>query len=291
MPQQEMVGRRLARRLTWLDPVEDKLQPLVRDALRKTMPLRNLLDGTCLGAPLHPALTDVPVGAMATALILDAAESLTGSQRCGEAADGALAVGVLATLPAALTGTSDWRDLMGETRRVASAHALLNVGGLVLNIASLVGRVRGSRRCAKASSGAAFALSSIAAHIGGELSYGMSVRVNQDATHTGPAEFTDVLAEEDLASDALMRLEVDGESVLLARSRTGAPVAIAAVCSHAGGPLEEGERDGDRVVCPWHGSCFEMETGEVVNGPAVFPQPRYEARVRAGRISIRRAEP
>ena len=167
---------------------------------------------------------------------------------------------------------------------------LLNVGGLVLNIASVVGRARGSRRCAKASSGAAFALSSIAAHIGGELSYGMGVRVNQDAAHTGPAEFTDVLAEADLGSDELRRVEVAGESVLLARSRAGAPMAIAAVCSHAGGPLEEGERDGDRVVCPWHGSCFEMETGEVVHGPAVFAQPRYETRVRAGRIAIRRAE-
>lgn len=290
MPQQEMLGRRLARRLTWLDPVEDKLQPLVRSALRKAMPLRNFLDGTWLGAPLHPALTDIPVGAMTTALVLDVAESLSGSRRCGVAADGALSVGVLATLPAALTGTSDWRDLKGESRRVASAHALLNVGGLVLNIASVVGRARGHRRCAKASAGAAFALSSIAAHIGGELSYGMGVRVNQDAAHAGPAEFTDVLADADLASDELKRLEVAGEPVLLARSRTGAPMAIAAVCSHAGGPLDEGERDGDRVVCPWHGSCFEMETGDVVDGPAVFPQPRYETRVQGGRIAIRRVE-
>ncbi len=290
MPQQEMLGRRFARRLTWLDPVEDKIQPLMRGALRKSMPLRNFLDGTWLGAPLHPALTDVPVGAMTTALILDVAESVSGSQRCGVAADGALSVGVLATLPAALTGTSDWRDLLGESRRVASAHALLNVGGLVLNIASIVGRVQGRRRFAKASAGAAFALSSIAAHIGSELSYGMGVRVNQDSAHGGPAEFTEVLAEGDLASDELKRLEVAGEPVLLARSRTGTPMAIAAVCSHAGGPLEEGERDGDRVICPWHGSCFEMETGEVVDGPAVFAQPRYETRVRAGRIAIRRAD-
>ncbi|TWF95411.1 Rieske 2Fe-2S domain-containing protein [Saccharopolyspora dendranthemae] len=290
MPQQEMLGRRLARRLTWLDPVEDKLQPLVRGALRKAMPLRNFLDGTWLGAPLHPALTDIPVGAMTTALILDVAGSVSGSQRCGVAADGALSVAVLATLPAALTGTSDWRDLKGEPRRVASAHALLNASGLVLNIASLVGRVRGRRRYAKASAGAAFALTSIAAHIGGELSYGMGVRVNQDSAHAGPVEFTEVLADADLAPDEFKLLEVAGERVLLARSRTGDPLAIAAVCSHAGGPLEEGERDGDRVICPWHGSCFEMETGEVVHGPAVFAQPRYETRVRAGRIAIRRAE-
>lgn len=238
----EMLGRRLARRLTWLDPIEDKVQPRVRAALRKAMPLRNFLDGTWLGAPLHPALTDVPIGAMTTALILDSAESLSGDERCRVAADYALSVGVLATLPAAVTGASDWRDLLGETRRVASAHAVLNVAGLVLNAASVVGRAQGCRRFAKVSSGVAFALSSLASHVGGELSYGLSVRVNQDAAHRGPAEFTDVLADEGLGPDELKRLEVSGETVLLARSRSGEPMAIAAVCNHAGGPLEDGER-------------------------------------------------
>ena len=288
MPEREMLGRRLARGLKWLDPVEDEVQPRVRSVLRKAMPLRNFLDGTWLGAPLHPALTDVPVGAMTTALFLDVAESVSGDRLCGVAADRALTVGVLSTLPAAMTGASDWRDLKGESRRVASAHALLNVSGLVLNVASVVARARGRRGFAKASSGAAYALSALAAHVGGELSYGMGVRVNQQPAHGGTTEFTDVLADGNLAPEELKRVDVGGESVLLARSRTGDPVAIAAVCSHAGGPLEEGERDGDRVVCPWHGSCFDMRTGEVVDGPAVFDQPRYEVRVQDGRIAIRR---
>ncbi|GAB3686775.1 Rieske (2Fe-2S) protein [Saccharopolyspora tripterygii] len=289
MPEREMFGRRLARRVKWLDPLEDRLLPLVRGALRKAMPVRNFLDGTWLGVPLHPALTDVPVGAMTTALVLDVAESVSGDRRCGAAADRALTVGVLSTVPAAMTGTSDWRDLKGESRRVAGAHALLNVAGLVLNLASLAGRAKGHRRLAKTSSGAAYALSSIAAHIGGELSYGMGLRVNQEPTHGGPAEFTDVLAEEDLRPGELTRVDVAGEAVLLARSRAGVPMAIGAVCSHAGGRLEEGERDGDRVICPLHGSCFEMATGEVVDGPAVFGQPRYEALAQDGRIAIRRA--
>ncbi|RRO16946.1 iron-sulfur protein [Saccharopolyspora rhizosphaerae] len=291
MPERKMLGRQLARRMPWLDQVEDKLQPLVRDALSKAMPLRNFLDGTWLGAPLHPALTHVPLGAFTTALVLDAAESVSGDWRCGAAADRALTVGVLSTLPAATTGTADWRDLLGESRRVAGTHALLNVAGLVLNVASLVGRAQGNRRFAKLSSGAAFAASAVAGHIGSELSYGMGVRVNQEYAHKGPDEFTDVLSEADLGSDELRRVEVAGEAVLLARSRAGTPVAIGAVCSHAGGPLDEGKRDGDRVICPWHGSCFEMATGEIVDGPAVFDQPQYETRVQNGRISLRRVHP
>jgi len=41
------------------------------------------------------------------------------------------------------------------------------------------------------------------------------------------------------------------------------------------------------VICPWHGSTFELYSGEVVSGPAVFPQPVYESRLREGRIELR----
>jgi uncharacterized membrane protein len=99
--------------------------------------LHNLLDGTWLGVPLHPALTDVPLGAWTSAFTLDLVAALTGSETAEKAADGALAVGVAGALPAAATGTADWRDLIGEERRIATVHALLNVAGLALNAASL----------------------------------------------------------------------------------------------------------------------------------------------------------
>jgi nitrite reductase/ring-hydroxylating ferredoxin subunit len=41
------------------------------------------------------------------------------------------------------------------------------------------------------------------------------------------------------------------------------------------------------IKCPWHGSCFSIESGKVVNGPAVHPQPMLEARVREGQIEVR----
>ena len=85
------------------------------------------------------------------------------------------------------------------------------------------------------------------------------------------------------------RVELEGDAILLTRSIDGELCAIANVCSHFGGPLAEGERDGDVVVCPWHGSRFELCSGKVLGGPAVFPQPRFEARARDGKIELRRA--
>lgn len=285
----KMLGQRLAERAGWLDGVADAVQAPLRDALKRALPLRDALDGTWLGTPLHPALTDVPVGASTTALLLDAAHGLRGSRDLAVAADRALAVGVLGTLPAALTGLSDWRDLRGESRRVGGVHAALNVAALALNASSLALRAGGARGAGKLASAAAFALTSAAAHVGGELSFGLGVRVNRTAWPSGPEEFERVAGEEEVRPEELLRVEAGGAAVLLTRSAAGRLCAIAATCSHLGGPLDEGSREGDTVVCPWHGSRFDLCSGEVLTGPAVFAQPRYEARVRDGGVEVRRA--
>ena len=63
--------------------------------------------------------------------------------------------------------------------------------------------------------------------------------------------------------------------------------ALAHTCSHQGGPLSEGKLEGDVVQCPWHGSRFSIKDGSVVDGPATFPQPCFETRVRDGKIEVR----
>jgi nitrite reductase/ring-hydroxylating ferredoxin subunit len=98
------------------------------------------------------------------------------------------------------------------------------------------------------------------------------------------------MREDDLAGDALRPVTVRGADIVVARSGDGRVCAIAAACSHMGGPLADGMRDGDEVVCPWHGSRFDLCTGDVVHGPAVYAQPRYETRVREGVIEVRLAK-
>src|SRR5690242_11228166 len=106
-----MLGQRLGAALEPLDPAVEAVQQPLRGLLGRVMPLRNVLDGKWLGTPLHPALTDVPVGATTTAVLLDAAQTVLRTPDLAVAADRALAVGVLGTLPAAMTGLADWRDL------------------------------------------------------------------------------------------------------------------------------------------------------------------------------------
>ena len=148
----------------------------------------------------------------------------------------------------------------------------------------------GRRRAGQVSSALGFLVAGTAAHFGGELSFGMGVRVNQAQPGAGPTEFTPVLDESQLDGTSMHRVDAAGEAVLVTRSTSGEICAIANTCSHFGGPLAEGEREGDVVVCPWHGSRFDVRTGDVAGGPAVFPQPRFEARARDGKVEIRRAE-
>lgn len=284
------LAERLAASQTWLDGLSDRLQPVVREAVAGTGRRgADLLDGVWLGAPLHPALTDVPVGALSAAVALDGVAMATGSRTVARQADGALAVSVAGALAAAATGLSDWRHMRGEKRRLAALHGLLNVAGLAFNATSLGLRLGGRRRAGRVSSTLGFAVAGAAAHLGGELSFGMGVRVNQAPAGAGPREFEAVLDESRLGGASMHAVEVAGEAVLVTRSVSGDVCAIANTCSHFGGPLAEGEREGDVVVCPWHGSRFDVCSGEVEGGPAVFPQPRFEARARDGKIEIRRA--
>jgi nitrite reductase/ring-hydroxylating ferredoxin subunit len=279
-----MTSLRLTKQLAELaEPLDDVSEP-VQDAVRAVpKPVRDVLDGVWFGNPLHPALTDVPIGAWSAAFVLDLAGS--------PAADGALAVGVLGAVPAALTGLNDWSHLKDDARRIGTVHAIVNAAGLTLNVLSLAARRGGMRRIGKVLSGAAYAGALFSAHLGGHLSFGLGVRVNRTAFESPRDRYAPVCDESDLNGGKLVGVELEGESVVVSRSAESNEVcAIAATCSHLGGPLDEGERDGDTVVCPWHGSRFDLCSGEVRGGPAVYPQPRYETRVRSGKVEIRIAK-
>ncbi len=83
----------------------------------------------------------------------------------------------------------------------------------------------------------------------------------------------------------MQQVEMDGETILLVRD--GDTVhAVGAVCPHAGGPLAQGVRNGDRIVCPWHKAAFCVRTGAVLDPPALDALPRYDVRLDAGRILL-----
>ena len=288
----ETTSQRIVEALPFLDRIAEGVQPKVREAVEASgTTARNALDGKWLEVPLHPVLTDVPIGSWTAALVFDGLDAATGSKAMRNAADASLVMGTLGAFGAAVTGLSDWRDLSGGSRRMGVAHGLLNTIGLVLSLVSLFLRATGRRNAGRLTFLTGYSVSGMAAHLGGELSYNYGLRVNRNAfEERGPEDFVPVLEAEELPQNGVRKVEVGGADVLLSRSSSGEVCAISSVCGHLGGPLEEGSREGDTVICPWHGSRYDLCSGEAIDGPAVFPQSRYETRVREGRIEVKAAE-
>jgi NADPH-dependent 2,4-dienoyl-CoA reductase/sulfur reductase-like enzyme/nitrite reductase/ring-hydroxylating ferredoxin subunit len=95
----------------------------------------------------------------------------------------------------------------------------------------------------------------------------------------------EVASLDDFPAGDMRQIEVDGTKILLVRE--GHVVhAIGAECPHAGGPLAEGVRRGNRLVCPWHKATFCIRTGAVLEPPAVDPLPRFDVRIDGSRVLV-----
>jgi len=274
-------------------PVDEKVQKLLDEALYgggrpAAQSLRNFLNGTWLGQPLHVVLTDLPIGAWTVAMLFDALELALGRREFARAADASIAVGLLGAAGAAASGLTDWSDVDPPARRVGFVHGLLNLGGATFFLTSLLLRKKKSRRTGQIASALGYAVMAYAAHLGGEMVYKHRVGVDRTDGQVFPETFVAVLPEASLPESKPTRVNYQGTPILLVR-RGDRVFAIAETCSHFGGPLSEGTLEEDSIVCPYHFSRFALRDGHVINGPAVHPQPCLDVRVRDGKIEVRKA--
>lgn len=89
----------------------------------------------------------------------------------------------------------------------------------------------------------------------------------------------------DLQDGEMKQVSVGETDVLLARV-DGKFHAIGAYCTHYKAPLAEGVLSGDRVICPWHNSCFNLVTGDQLEPPGLDSQPCYQVRVEGDRVIV-----
>ncbi|HKY26134.1 MAG TPA: cytochrome P450 [Gaiella sp.] len=104
------------------------------------------------------------------------------------------------------------------------------------------------------------------------------------------AQWHDVGEAGDAPEGHLRRVEAGGRAVCIGRLG-GAWIAFDDTCTHEECSLAEGELDGSVVVCPCHGSEFDVRTGDVLTPPALEPLPIYEAREDDGALLVRLAPP
>jgi nitrite reductase/ring-hydroxylating ferredoxin subunit/uncharacterized membrane protein len=246
----------------------------------------DVLHGIWLGHPLHPVLTDIPIGAWTLAMMCDLVAAQRGSADAARMADTLTIIGAVAAVPTAIAGAADYSAIDESAIAMATAHGLLNSTGLVLNLLSIRDRAAGNRNRGVLLSTVAYGILNASAWMGGEMVYHKRIGVDHSETSDRPKEWQAVLDETELPEHTPKRVDAEGVPVLLYRDGNDV-YAIGAVCSHAGGPLDEGMFDGSCVQCPWHDSVFDLRDGRVVHGPATHPEPAYDARMHGGHVEVR----
>jgi nitrite reductase/ring-hydroxylating ferredoxin subunit/uncharacterized membrane protein len=280
-------------RLGWLHILNDWLTAVlgpVREQHQDNLVLELLHGGRWVGHPLHPALSDLPIGLWTGVMVLDAVDSSPPPRRGIDAAGMLSAAGILAAGATALTGLSDWTVSNDQDRRVGLFHGLLNTAALGLQCVSLGTRMAGHRSTARALGAASLTVTAAAAYLGGHLVFSKGVMVSRVAWATGPRRWTRALPETDVPDDSPTVVEVEGRQVMLYRHR-GSLYALDNICSHAGGLLSRGTIAHLTVTCPLHGSRFALADGCVGRGPASQPQPVLRTRIRNGWIEVRGSQP
>jgi nitrite reductase/ring-hydroxylating ferredoxin subunit len=159
----------------------------------------------------------------------------------------------------------------------ATKHAVLNTTALGLFTTSwLVGRRNGNGSLSLLLQGVGSAIMSVAGYMGGTLVYRNQIGVDHRYAEAGKwqEESREHAGEHALTSAAAplsvnqMKLVHAGEQrIAVARTEIGY-AAFSDRCTHKGGPLSDGVLICGTVQCPWHGSQFDVHTGEVKCGPA-----------------------
>jgi nitrite reductase/ring-hydroxylating ferredoxin subunit len=274
----------------WAKPFGDFNHRWSSALFRPIRPIKDLLNGTWLGHPVHPAITDVPIGAFFVAIVLDIVGEPT-------AAFWAIVVGGLAFVGSLVTGLADYSDTDGTARTRATLHGTVMVVGGALTAASLVLRQGG------AADGAAqtillvigFLVIAAGAFVGGDVVFVLGNMVSRHAFRGSGAKWirldtgdvTDLAALPE-GSPRKLRAGINDLVVV----RIGATLhAMHAVCAHAGGPLDKGTVTPDGCLeCPWHGARYRLADGAVRRGPSLYDQPSYEIRAaESGGYEVRRA--
>ncbi len=248
--------------------------------------------------PIHPFLVTFPISLFITSIAFDLIARYFNVNVLYSAAWACIIVGLIGGALAAMAGAIDLFTVVppnSSAKGRGYRHAILN--GIVLIVFIAEAAYRGGP--AKAAdvtslimSAAGIVLMGFSSWLGGTLVYRNQIGVDHRYANAGrwtEKQLTSweqpVCKETDLQEGQMMLAEIEGARVVLARCREGF-TAFGDHCTHKGGPLSDGALVGCTVQCPWHGSQFDVHSGQVVSGPAEERINTYEVSVHNGEVYV-----
>ena len=251
--------------------------------------LQDFLNGSWLGHSLHAVLVDVVIGGATAALLLDVLRVFFSVEGLETATTWVLGLAWLSALGAIISGLTDYKDTAPDSaeRDVAGLHGLVNIVATIAFTISLLQRLGGAHDGAFWTLLLGYLVISVGGYIGGHVVFKYGYMVNHNAFSRGKRakDFTAAVAVAEVPEGAPTKIMFGTTSVMLVR-RGDVVHALKETCSHAGGPLSEGELKGDTITCPWHFSTFGLADGSVVHGPASSRQVSYRARINGDQVEL-----
>lgn len=251
--------------------------------------LQDLLNGSWLGHSLHAVLVDVVIGGATVVLLFDLLRVIFDVEGLEVASTWALGLVGLSALAAIVSGLTDFKDTPPNNaeRDLAAFHGLVNLIATALLAISFFLRIGGGHDVGFWLLLVGYVVVSVGGYIGAHLVFKYGYMVNANAFSKGKRamEFTAVSAVADLPEETPTKVMFGPTAIMLVR-RGEVVHALKETCSHAGGPLSEGELRDDMITCPWHFSTFRLSDGGVVHGPAGTRQASYAARINGDQVEI-----
>jgi nitrite reductase/ring-hydroxylating ferredoxin subunit/uncharacterized membrane protein len=257
------------------------------------------------GHPLHVILVDLPIGFWIGSFLADLAFLWRGDAFWFDVAWYLIAAGVVAAVLAAVPGLLDYLGSVppySEAKSTALLHGLLNGGATLLYAFNLWWRT-GPDAAVGSEWWVSFGLSAVGiglisytGWLGGELVYKFQIGTQKtqvggnktiyDGRHRGePGGWVEVGQAGELEPEQMKHVVVNGAWLVIARSEDTIH-AIDGICTHEGGALCDGVLMDGVVQCPWHGSRFDIRTGQVVAGPARKAIRTYGVKLEDGRVLV-----
>lgn len=249
--------------------------------------------------PLHPILVSFPIAFYIGALLFDVLAIFSQNSEFSITAKYMNIAGIAGAVLAAIPGFIDYLFVIppdSSAKKRGATHGLINTSVLILFVIALYLRYRSdiSPYTTLAVELIGVGLTFVAGWMGGTLVYRNQIGV--DIRYAGAGKWKEIYIDEktgplevgaadELKVDQMKLIQFKDKRIVIARTEQGL-VAFDDRCSHKGGSLAGGAMICGTVQCPWHGSQFDVNTGEVKAGPAKDKINTYEVKEAEGKVFL-----
>lgn len=249
--------------------------------------------------PLHPILIAFPIAFFVGTFVCDLVWLFAEEDIYFTLAGYLEGAGIVTGLIAAIPGAVDYFTIVppgSSAKKRATNHALINVGHiLIFTVAFLIrGQEDISAWIIIGLELLGVILLSIAGWMGGTLVYRNQIAVDHRYAGAGKwkeirledqAGMIEVAKADELKLNQMKLVHIGNKRIAIGRTEEGY-AAFDDFCTHRGGPLSDGAMICGTVQCPWHGSQFDVKTGQVKAGPAKENIKTYEAKEEGGKVYL-----